>query len=575
MLASQLDQIDGCVGGDFDGDGKRDLALITEGHYTKGAYPDSSVIVLRGQGDGTFAAPSFVPVTGGAISIATGDWNGDGRLDLVVGAQDGSLWMLAGRGNGGFDPSPIPNGPYGRYGAPQVADLDGDGKLDLLTWLRGWTLGVLLGRGDGTFQPPSAYATGGGFANGAPYYVWLHVADIDGDGKRDLVTVNPWGPAILRGLGGGRFIGGIAAPADTALALAAGDFDEDGRLDLVTNGPANAVTLSFGTASKFARRLASASLGGGAIILVVADFNHDGHLDIAGADATGVHVITGHGDGTFGAPTSAPLPSRPIDLITSDIDRDGNLDLGSGAPTSAPLPSRPIDMINSDIDRDGSLPRVTTPQSTLTLSSVAAADLDGDGIVDLAAGHYEPGADNFTGGLLLYPGQGDGRFAAPVELLPASPLPVRSVLATDVDGNGRADLVAIGESQKDASWSDSVIVFLARCDGSQAPSSRTPLPVQSGTDRATIGDLDGNGLPDLVIVGSGNIGDELRYGCTDVCMRYGVLIVPNLGNGRFGDPVGLPIGNIESAVVGDFDGDGRPDIAASNYDSLVFHLADQ
>src|SRR6266700_2921229 len=185
--------------GDFNGDGKPDLAISSVG--------DNTVSVLLGNGDGTFLAPQVTPVGLNPWYFAVGDFNGDGKLDLAVAdygcpldctsSPSNTVTVLLGNGNGTFLPGPsltVGNGPAG----VAVGDFNGDGKPDLaVANLNDNTLSILLGNGDGTFQAPQTFAGVGT----KPYFV--AVGDFNRDGKPDLVITNHLGNTVTVLLGNG------------------------------------------------------------------------------------------------------------------------------------------------------------------------------------------------------------------------------------------------------------------------------------------------------------------------------------------------------------------------------------
>src|SRR6266851_4628550 len=142
--------------GDFNGDGKVDLVVANAGN--PGAGDNGSVSILLGNGDGTFQLATNIPAGKNPISIAVGDFNGDSRLDLVVANQGGStVSLLLGNGDGTFQSHldyTAGSGPI----AVAIGDFNGDSHLDLIV-ANGQTAsgGLLLGNGDGTFQPEVSY----------------------------------------------------------------------------------------------------------------------------------------------------------------------------------------------------------------------------------------------------------------------------------------------------------------------------------------------------------------------------------------------------------------------------------
>ncbi len=228
--------------GDLDGDGRLDM--VTANSAPEAEY--GTVTSLLGNGDGTFAIKvEYEAETGDTRTVALADLDSDGKLDLVVvdrGESGGSVSVRLGQGDGSFptrvwrDWAPGPN-------SVALGDVNGDGQLDLVTANTDESsVEVYLGEGDGTFAQPVKYLVG----HGAHSVV---VRDLDNDGKLDIVVANtgsdlatdgmggPSSIAVLLGKGDGTFpslrIG--ATPSWTALAL--GDLDGDGQLDLVATNP--------------------------------------------------------------------------------------------------------------------------------------------------------------------------------------------------------------------------------------------------------------------------------------------------------------------------------------------------
>src|SRR6266699_918738 len=202
----------GMAVGDFNGDGKLDLAVVNFG--------DWNIYVLLGNGDGTFqAARSVYFASGGGFPwyVVTADFNGDGKLDLAVSNYgDNSFSVLLGNGDGTFQPPrTLPIGTHPALVA--VGDFNGDGKPDLAVADYGCpldctsspsnTVTVLLGNGNGTFLPGPSLTVGNGPAGVA-------VGDFNGDGKPDLVITNHHGNTVTVLLGNGD---GTFQPAQTFL----------------------------------------------------------------------------------------------------------------------------------------------------------------------------------------------------------------------------------------------------------------------------------------------------------------------------------------------------------------------
>jgi hypothetical protein len=318
--------------GDFNGDGIPDLAVANAGTFP--SY-DGTVSVLLGNGDGTFQPAQSYAAGSRASSVAVGDFNGDGHLDLAVAnAASNDVSVLLGNGDGTFQPAR--NFSAGRY--PQsvaVGDFNGDGLLDLV--FSNGTL--LLGNGDGTFQAPISLPVSG-FS--------VAVGDFNADGLLDLAVANfaSRNVSVLLGNGDGTFQAArIFSTGADPLSVAVADFDGDGHLDLVvtnfTSPDRSTVSVLLGNGDgtfQAARNFSFA--GSNPFSVAVGDFNGDGHLDLAVADAgyydlgQNVSVLLGNGDGTFQTARNFPAGSHPSSVAVGDFNGDGFPDLAVANPVS-------------------------------------------------------------------------------------------------------------------------------------------------------------------------------------------------------------------------------------------------
>jgi len=275
---------------DFDGDGKPDLAVANRAI--------SRVSVLLGNGDGTFrAAVDYGAASvsdAGPVSLAVGDFDGDAKLDLAVLNHSASkLSVLLGKGDGTFRTA-VDNdsGAVGARGPISMAagDFNGDGKPDLAAVNHHTDkLSVLLGKGDATFQAAVDYQAGAAVLSGP---VAVAVGDFNGDGKPDLAVANEGigRISVLVGRGEGKFRAAVdyqaAAGAEAdPVAVAVGDFNGDSKLDLaVVHHASDTVSVLLGTGVGTLQKPVDYAVGSGPQSVAVGDFDGDGQLDLAVAN---------------------------------------------------------------------------------------------------------------------------------------------------------------------------------------------------------------------------------------------------------------------------------------------------
>jgi len=314
-----------------------------------------------------------------------------------------------------------------------TGDFNGDGKLDLAVGnLNSATVSILLGNGDGTFGPKQDFATGSNPRS-------IAVGDFNGDGKLDLAVVNnvPGTVSILLGNGDGTFAPKMDFPVGTRpRSVVVGDFNHDGILDLaVANHDSQTVSVLLGNGDGTFTLKENLTAGLEPYWVVTADFNGDGNLDLAVVNygspdyenAT-VGVYLGDGKGGFSAMQSYEVGWQPLSVAVGDFNGDGNADL---AVTNENYGTeyRTVSILLGD--GHGSFAPQTTFNTNAIAYSVGAADFNGDGATDLAV---------LNGGIML--GNGAGSFGPSSPMFPASG---RKIFATagDFNGDGRLDMVAV------------------------------------------------------------------------------------------------------------------------------------
>ncbi len=414
---------------DVNGDGNLDLVVANYncvGSAGSGCY--STIGVLLGNGDGTFkSAVLYNSGSQGATNVAVADVNGDGKPDLLVAntcvaignCYYGGVAVLLGNGDGTFQ-APVSYRSGGvSTNSVTVADINGDGLLDVVvanicgnTFCNSSTVSVLLGNGDGTFQSAVSYNSGGYVANS------LAVADVNGDGKPDVIVVNscgavtqcgvsggaPGSVGVLLGNGDGTFQSAITYPSagQNASFVAATDVNGDGKPDLIvanwcalggdcsnaTTGAAGTLSVLMGNGDGTFQTAVPYDSGGlYAWSVAVGDVNGDGIPDLLAANgcvcATGgsrlngtIGVLLGNGDGTFQKAVAYSLGGGPNSVATADVNRDGTLDLLATSDVSNVVYVLPN--TGSSTSGTGTI-IVTTNSSAATFTLTGPATFSGSG----------------------------------------------------------------------------------------------------------------------------------------------------------------------------------------------------
>jgi hypothetical protein len=525
---------------DTDGDGDTDLVVADA---LQDVHGRGTLSLLENDGGGRFRPARARTVPAGPAAIAAADLDGDGDHDIALACKDArGVAIFRADGRGSYAEEPL----LATEGSPTVlaaTDVDRDGKTDLLSGDRSGTLFLFLQRTAGAMDRASVRA-GAAFKGFA-------VGDLGADGDADVALSRTASDGsglllVLENDGQGRFAAGPerSLPAGSP-SLAAADLDGDGRNDLLTvDAPAASITVwpgGEGAADAPGRAYAT---GPDPFLAAAADLESDGDVDVLVAGAGGLSVLLNAGSGRIEAPRSMHVglgagKTTSVEVLPDgrtaplDLDRDGRPDL---VVALYAYPGQCTVVLGGT----GGFPEETVRLVAGPRSSVrrlVAADLDGDGLPDLALAHW----DSTDGGLSLHRNGGRRNFARAGVLAPGTG--VSFVDAGDFDQDGDMDL---------ASVADRLSVWENRGDGTFP--RRRQLDVGRGTLEVAAADLDGDLDVDIAATAGGD---------------SKIAIFENLGGGNYAGAQAIEADGSSRLVAADLDGDGSVDLAAEGRAGLL------
>ncbi len=556
---------------DVNGDGKPDI-LVSSPPNPSGGSSVPGVIVLLGNGDGSFQTPSSPYPAGGPNGLAVSDFSGDGIPDVAVLASDGSIGILLGNGDGSFQaPSFYDSGAFG-FAQLVIGDFNGDGMPDIAA--TGYSSGcVALGTGPvlpttttlSATPQPSRYGQGvlltadvtpsdaPGVVEFSAGAAILGYGSVSGSGRAQLTTaalmagtnsIQALYPGVtgfflpsqsavvtemVNTVAGSTFTAGATTTGTSAATwVAAADFNGDGKPDLAVANQGGSVSVLLGNGDGTFLAPVNYVTGQQPVYVVTGDFNRDGKTDLAVINAgdTNVSILLGHGDGTFQAAMNFQVGGLPQAAAIGDFNGDGISDL-------------PVENSNNDVgiligNGGGTFRSATFAVAGASPDGVTIGDFNGDSKADLAVVNLN-GND-----VSVFLGNGDGTFQAAVSFTAGSS--PRSVIAGDFNADGKLDLAVTNFS------GNNVSVLLGIGEGSFQPAVN--YPAGNGPTGLVSGDFNGDGKPDLAVASGGS---------------SAVTILRGNGDGTFQAPVGYPTASASNSVaIADFNGDGIADLATAN-----------
>lgn len=478
--------------GDINGDGLLDV-ITANGFW-------NTISVFRNQGGRTLIQGGASVWSGNQpVAVALADLNFDGKADLVVvNAAESDLSVFLGRGDGTFLAATTEYAVGGTPSTrPVLADFNGDGDVDVVLSDNQSSVVLALGSGDGTFRavqdanivvPPGSNNLGGAIS--------IAAADFNGDGVSDFVVgQSSTSPGLgilvfLTNTGGNLKPGVVYAAGDALSYVATGDLNRDGKGDIVASNWATAtVEVLLGNGDGTFGAPTSIALPGIANGLVIADLNGDGWPDVAliGQDAS-VYILLNDGTGALTLAGTYPISGSGYKLVAADINNDGKIDLGiamTSTSSIAILLGNGNGTFSSAPDYDTTLP---SPYG------IGVGDLNKDGFQDLVV------TSPATGWIAIALGRGDGSFNAPITYAATSsesqlsPVP-GEVVMSDINGDGNLDIVFPNSGY------GTIAVLLGDGSGT-AFYGPYESAAGGGAFALAVADLNKDGLPDVVTADS-------------------------------------------------------------------------
>ena len=385
--------------------------------------------------------------------------------------------------------------------------------------------------GSPSFKAAPSFRVGAGCCGNDLESVAL--ADLNNDGRVDIVTVNGSSSTISVILGGGESFSPVVknypVGSNRPYSVAVGDFNEDGKPDVVTaNLHSDNLSILPGDGMGGFASATHVSAGSDPVFVATADFNGDANLDLAvvSTDSASVNILAGNGAGGFAPFNSFPTGNGPRSLTMADFNLDGHTDLA--------VANRGANNISILAGNGAGGFTALAPLAAGTMPErIATGDFNADGKPDLVVANY----GSFNVSLLI--AVGDGRFGPPTNFAIGSP--VNSITVGDFNNDGNADIAA---------GSNSAGVSVRLGNGAASLGAAKIVRVGIGPQFVAVTDFNLDGTDDLIVA---------------TLQADAIMPLAGDGTGNFTTALSYATNtNVISTVLADFNNDGKPDAALAN-----------